>query len=180
MKTPVYKIISLMAFLFVFGFSGIAQTYADDDEEKDENEELAKINAFSPEVFRSLGIDNSPNPRNAQISGNTVFLQQIGDFNRAAVVAITDASEIKIAQNGDENFTFLGYRTRTAVTDILQNGISNDIIDFVYNPGADISLDLVQDGNDLYFERFGSNSITESLKFRQTEASPTVIIRSFQ
>jgi hypothetical protein len=47
----------------------------------------------------------------------------------------------------------------------------------VNDPNADISLELEQNG-DNYFERNGVNEITKSLKFKQNEGSPDLIIRS--
>lgn len=181
MKNPT-KYLSLFILSVLFACStGWSQTFAeDDDSDNNTDEELVRDNVVTPRIFRSLGINNAPNPRNQQIQGNTVFLTQIGELNRAAIITDTEASEINLTQNGDENFTALVYRAKTAVSDLVQNGDSNRIIDFVYSPGADISLDLTQDGDNLYFERFGTNRLTESLKFRQTQAAPTVIIRSFQ
>lgn len=181
MKNPT-KYLSLIVLSVLFACStGWSQTFADDDDsDNNTEEELVRDNVVTPRIFRSLGINNAPNPRNQQIQGNTVFLTQIGELNRAAIITNTEASEINLTQNGDENFTALVYRAKTAVSELVQNGDSNRIIDFVYSPGADISLDLTQDGDNLYFERFGTNRLTESLKFRQTQAAPTVIIRSFQ
>ena len=54
-------------------------------------------------------------------------------------------------------------------------GFKTSIID----ANAEISLNLIQNGDNLKFDKFGSNSITKNIKFTQTEASPTIIIRSF-
>ena len=103
----------------------------------------------------------------------------MGDFNKAAIITNTQQSEVNLEQNGDYNRTLLFYNAKTAFSDLKQNGDANTIVDFIFNPNAEVSLDLIQQGDDLYFERFGSNRITESLKFKQTEAAPTIIIRSF-
>lgn len=181
MKNPT-KYLSLFVLSVLFACStGWSQTFADDDEpDNNSDETLVRDNVVTPRIFRSLGINNAPNPRNSQIQGNRVFLTQIGELNRVAILTNTEASEINLTQNGEGNRTLLNYTARTAVADLVQNGDSNGILDFVYRPGSDISLDLTQDGNNLYFERFGANRLTESLKFKQTEASPTVIIRSYQ
>ncbi|MDC6352450.1 hypothetical protein PP178_12895 [Zeaxanthinibacter sp. PT1] len=168
------------AVLFLFFLSHqclSAQTYKDDDDEETDDLELQQT---SPEVLGLLGINTETNPRNEQLQGNSVFLRQVGEFNQAAILTNTEASEIKVQQNGDFNRTGLFYNTKTAFADLQQNGDANTIRDFVIDPTADISLDLIQQGDGLYFERFGSNSLTESLQFRQTPASPVVIIRSFQ
>lgn len=165
--------------ILLFCFSVIicnAQNYSED--ESDDNLETELTNNAIP-VFDLLGIDNSINSINQNIEGNSIFLRQIGDFNNVNVSVRSTSSDINIVQNGSTNDTFLQYQVNSAFTDILQNGNDNNITDFVINPQEDISLDLQQQGNYLTFERYGSNSLTRSLKFTQTEASPTIIIRSF-
>ena len=152
------------------------QTYKEDENKQEV--EAQRINT-TQEDLNLYGIINIPNAKNEQLQGNQIFLRQVGDFNRVAVINSTEASDINIGQNGDNNLASLFYVAKTAYADLLQNGDFNTIKDFTYNPAADISLELQQQGNGLYFERFGTNSITESLKFNQTEAAPTIIIRSF-
>ena len=162
-----------------------SQTYTDDEEiEQTVDVEVNSSDTDIEEnnatvVFDALGIDNSPNPLNGTLQGSKVFLQQIGDLNNANVSVIANSSDISIVQNGNLNNTFLDYQVRTVITDIIQNGDGNVLSDFVNNPLEDISLNIEQQGNYLSFERFGSNELTKSLKFIQTEASPSIIVRSF-
>ena len=170
MKTAIKNIIFgiLVSALFIPVVSG--QTY--------KPEENANVEKISPEMLANLGIMTTPNPKNALIEGNSVYVRQIGDFNTTRIFTNTNASEINLLQNGDYNDTNLDYTANTAVADLIQNGNNNRIRDFVNNPNADISLDLTQNGSYLNFEREGVNELTKSLKFRQTEASPTIIVRS--
>lgn len=163
--------------LFLISFSAFSQTYADNKDALDA--ETNKLNEMQKEIDL-LGIDNSANSINESLVGNRVFLKQVGAYNNIAVNNQTEASEIKITQFGQKNLSSLSYVAKTAYTNLLQNGNYNTIKDFSYDAQADISLELQQQGNGLYFERFGTNSITESLKFKQTNASPTIIIRSFE
>ena len=41
-------------------------------------------------------------------------------------------------------------------------------------------INILQNGDNLTFERFGTNEISKNIKFTQTTASPTIIIRSFK
>lgn len=162
--------------LFITSVSG--QTYKP-EQGNTNGENIIRGEKVSPEMMANLGIMTAPNPQNAIIQGNSVYVRQIGDFNTAKIVSNTNASEINLLQNGDYNETNLDYTANTAVAELIQNGNSNRIRDFVNNPDADISLDLIQNGSYLNFEREGINELTKSLKFRQTEASPTIIVRSF-
>ncbi len=181
MKNFRYLLIACCVALFC-NTALFAQTYEEDTEEQEVNgnEIVVDSQAVSADILLSLGIDTSVNPRNQQITGNSIFLTQIGDLNVVAINSNTASSEIQLTQRGNFNFTGLDYRANTVVTSITQNGDFNLVRDFVNNTEANVSLDLQQNGNNLTFERFGTNSLTQSMRFVQTEASPTIIIRSYQ
>jgi len=168
-------VVSCVITLFVFQFA-FSQTYSEKDTS---NKEAVTEQRLTPTVLANLGFSTAPNPRSAIIQNNADFIRQIGDYNQAAIATNTEASEINLLQNGNYNNTTLDYTSKTAIANLLQNGDSNRIFDFANNPEADVSLDLIQNGNNLNFERNGVNEITKSLRFRQTEASPSIIIRSF-
>ena len=169
------KIYLLLFFIFFTLKSMNSQTYA----EKSEEEKVLSGETLDPTILASFGLTTTINPRNAEITGNSVFLRQIGELNEVNVLTNTQSSEINITQNGDYNKTDLRYSAKTAVSEIFQNGDYNKIQDFVNDPTQDISLDLLQEGDYLNFERQGVNELTKSLKFKQTQASPSIIIRSF-
>ena len=170
------KAIVLQAlFLLLCVQVSFGQTYSDDD--KTDSENIQDINNIQS-LFSSFGISNQINTRNSSIQGNTVFIRQVGLQNTVGIATETNASDIKLTQNGNNNLTALDYTANTAYADLVQNGNNNKIIDYVNDSQADISLELVQNGDNIYFERNGVNSITKSLKFTQTEASPTIIVRS--
>lgn len=179
MKTMLKNILCgiLVSVLFIPIVSG--QTYKPEVNTPGGDRNIIQGEKVSPEMLANLGIMSAPNQKNATIQGNAVYVQQIGNYNTAQIQTRTSASEINLLQNGDYNDTNLNYTANTAVADLVQNGNNNKIKDFVNNPDADISLDLIQDGSYLNFERQGVNELTKSLKFRQTEASPTIIVRSF-
>tara|TARA_R100000655_G_scaffold96027_1_gene138295 strand:- start:209 stop:724 length:516 start_codon:yes stop_codon:yes gene_type:complete len=147
--------------------------------EEGEVQKVLKGEKMDPTILASFGITTDINPRNNEINGNSVFLSQIGELNEVNIFTNTRSSEIKISQNGDFNKTDLNYTANTVVTELVQFGNYNLIQDFVNDPREDISLDLIQDGDYLNFQREGVNELTKSLKFRQTEASPSIIIRSY-
>lgn len=167
---------SLFLILFFVTTLSFSQTY---ENEKSEDQKTGEAQLVTPEVFKSLGIDNSVNPKNATLTNNSVFVRQVGYSNKATISVNTNASEINLNQNGIQNEADLDYTANTVVANLHQNGNYNFIKDFVYDPTADASLELTQEGGN-YFERFGTNEMTKSLKFRQTENSPGIIIRSYQ
>jgi|SRR5690554_4452773 len=175
MKNQKSIIVSCIIVLFVFQFT-FSQTYIDNETS---TKEVQTGQRLTPTVQANLGINTAPNPMSTVIQNNAVFIRQIGDYNTSNIKVATNASEINLLQNGNSNDTQLNYVANTAIADLVQNGNNNKIVDFVNSPFEDISLDLIQEGNYLKFERDGVNELTKSLKFRQAEASPTIIVRSF-
>lgn len=165
----------LVASLGFFGTS-YAQTYND---EKTVEEKVVDGNNLNRTFLQSLGISGAPDPRSQTVQGNTVFLTQIGEANNLSVRTSTEASEINVTQNGNSNQASMSYVANTAVANLTQNGNFNQFSDFVNNRNLDVTLDLVQDGDNLTFQRQGANNLTKSIKFRQTEGTPDLIIRSF-
>lgn len=178
MKTLLKNIVPIIVVALLAIPTAWSQTYKNDNGTENGKEKI-QGEKLSPELLANMGINTSPNPKNATVEGNSVYVRQIGGYNIAQIQSRTAASDINLTQNGDYNDAYLDYTANTVVADIVQNGNSNRIRDFVNNPGADISLDLIQEGNSLNFEREGVNELTKSLKFRQTEASPSLIIRSY-
>ena len=168
--------IQLMGALLLITQISYGQTY--NETTSDEESVISNIE-LSKSVLSNLGIGTGTNPRNATIEGNSVFLEQIGQYNTTSIKTRTESSEINVLQDGNRNDVDITYEANTAIADLVQNGNNNQIVDFVIDENADISLDLIQDGNNLKFVREGVNSLTKSLKFKQTEASPVLIIRSY-
>lgn len=171
------KIIKYLFFLGILYLppSITAQTYI----QPTDQDLIDKGRALNPEILSLFGIFTEAKPRNQQLNGNSVFLNQIGDLNQVNIFTQTEASEIRVEQNGNSNSTELKYFARTAFADLEQFGNNNIIKDFIKAPGKDISLDLQQQGNDKYFERNGINGLTKAIKFIQTDATPRLIINSY-
>ena len=179
MKTIIKNIlfgilVSTLSIPVVFG-----QTYINEPNNTNGNSSTIQGEEVSPEILANLGILKATNPKNAIIRGNSVFVTQIGEFNTSSISTSANASEINLLQKGNNNDAKLKYNANTVVADLIQNGNNNRIIDFVNSQNADVSLDLTQEGSFLNFEREGINELTKSLKFKQTEGTPSLIIRSF-
>lgn len=114
-----------------------------------------------------------------QNGANTVFIQQIGFDNKVVSNIVTESSDIKILQNGDHNDIKIDESAREIEKNIIQSGANNSVIDFSFNPDISTKLELIQDGDNLIFERFGSNELSKSLKFKMSGESKTIIVRSF-
>lgn len=185
MKTIINKNIFFF-FLLLLSVAQISysQNYSEDEEDTNETTETSVTQSdgtvveVSPDFFSTF-FNTQANEKLNLVEGNSVFIRQIGESNIVAAGIQSNASDINIAQNGDLNNIQLQYNVDKVVTDLTQNGNSNLIKDYVIDPNAEVSLELQQNGDNLTFDKFGSNNITKNIKFTQTEASPTIIIRSF-
>ncbi len=110
---------------------------------------------------------------------NSVFIQQIGANNTVFSAITAESSNIKISQNGDENRIEINETAKEIEKVITQTGNNNTVVDFSINPDISTNLDLLQEGNNLIFERFGSNELSKNLKFKMSGDARTIIVRSF-
>ena len=117
--------------------------------------------------------------RETVLGNNTVFIQQIGTNNQIFSNITAQSSDIRIVQNGNQNLVDIDENANDIQKLIIQNGNNNTITDFSFNPGAATNLDIIQEGNNILFERFGSNELSNSLRFRITGDNRTVIVRGF-
>lgn len=131
---------------------------------------LSQINSSSAGIERqSSGIDRV----------NSVFIQQIGVNNSVFSNVIAESSDIKIFQSGKDNSVEINESAKVVEKIITQNGNNNAIRDFSFDPNISTNLELIQDGNNLIFERLGSNELSKSLRFRMSGEAQTIIVRSF-
>ncbi|OAB75822.1 hypothetical protein [Cochleicola gelatinilyticus] len=175
MKTRKSALFVVLVSILSFYQIGFAQTY---NEEETVEEQVVEGNNLNATYLASLGIGTGTDSRNQSVQGNSVFLTQIGEFNQLSVRTSTNASEINVTQEGDFNTASMTYVANTVVANLIQNGNSNTFTDFINNRSQDVTLDLVQDGDNLSFQREGANNLTKSIKFRQSEGTPNLIIRS--
>jgi len=110
---------------------------------------------------------------------NAVFIQQIGTNNQVYSNITAQSSDIRLQQNGEQNLIDINETSREIEKFVTQNGSNNTITDFSFSPDISTSLEIVQEGNNLTFERFGSNELSKNLKFRMSGNDRTIIVRSF-
>lgn len=110
---------------------------------------------------------------------NTVFIQQIGYNNSIFSTINARSSDINIRQDGKQNIIDINETSRDIEKIITQTGDYNTVTDFSFNPEISTHLELVQEGNNLYFERLGSNELSKNLQFKMTGNNRSIIIRSF-
>ncbi|WP_159090786.1 hypothetical protein [Aquimarina aquimarini] len=173
------KIIIIQLVMF-FSFSSFFAIHA--QEVKEEGQLLTtnqdKFIAIS-QVNDVLSQVSDRNASSVTMRDNAIFIQQIGANNRVFSSVVAESSNINIIQKGDHNKIDINESARSIEKVISQTGTNNSVIDFSFNPSIATKLELLQEGNDLIFERFGSNELSKNLKFKMSGDARTIIVRSF-
>lgn len=117
--------------------------------------------------------------RETTSNNNNVFIQQVGSGNTIFSNISSKSSRIELYQNGDNNSIKIDETSDDIQKFISQTGSDNSVIDFSNNPELSTKLELIQDGNQLIFERSGVNELTKSLKFKMTGNDRSILVRSF-
>ena len=170
------KFIYFLVLCFLVTQVSLGQTYSSKEESNNEEMTLNGVNVSEGE-FNSFFATNTAS---APVQGSSLFLTQIGEDNQARVQVSAQDSDINILQNGNDNGVNLEYQVKSVFADLQQEGNNNYILDYSFDKNQEISLDLKQNGDNLNFERFGTNEMSKNIKFTQTVASPTIIVRSFK
>lgn len=117
--------------------------------------------------------------RENMVGNNAVFIQQIGTGNQVFSNITAQSSDIRLSQNGEQNLIDINETSNEIEKFISQNGNNNRVTDFSFNPDISTNLEILQEGDNLSFERFGSNELSKNLKFKMTGNARTIIVRSF-
>ena len=113
---------------------------------------------------------------------NGIFIRQIGSDNFSRVVTGTSDSglaRVDLLQQGDNNYANIVDSSQEFLKNVVQNGDGNRLYDYSLPSNLSTNFQLIQNGNNLYVEKFGTNSLTEDLKINMTGNARSVIIRSF-
>jgi len=125
------------------------------------------------------------NPNNQQVgttidnSRNVTVIQQVGNQNRAISNSFSETSDINFLQIGANNTIESTNLIPNTTERFVQTGNNNVINSFSFGNVEASSLQILQNGNDQRFEKFGTNSLTDRISLSVTGNNQTVIIRSF-
>ncbi|WP_299187767.1 hypothetical protein [uncultured Aquimarina sp.] len=164
-------------YIIALGLFLCGNSYAQNSENRDESL------VGSQERFITLnqieGNTNVQLARESMINNSAVFIQQVGANNQVFSNVTAERSDIRLSQNGEQNLIDINETSREIEKLITQNGNNNSVIDFSFNRDISTNLEILQEGDNLSFERFGSNELTKNLKFKMTGNARTIIVRSF-
>ncbi|WP_108803345.1 hypothetical protein [Aquimarina sp. Aq107] len=164
-------------YIIALGLFLCGNSYAQNSESQDESlvesqERFIRLDQLQNNTTLLVARENMAN-------NSAVFIQQIGNGNQVFTNVTAQALDVRLSQNGEQNLIEIDEASREIEKLITQNGNNNRVIDFSFNSNISTSLELIQEGDNLSFERFGSNELSNNLKFRMTGNARTIIVRSF-
>lgn len=115
----------------------------------------------------------------SSLSNNNVTIQQIGLNNRVLSNSQSQQSDLSFLQKGNNNKIESLNTIQTVSEQIIQNGNNNRVTNFSYGTVRKASLNVNQNGNNLIFEKFGTNALTNDLKFNFSGNNKSITIRSY-
>lgn len=127
-----------------------------------------------------LASQNQQAARSSQAtSGNSVFINQIGDNNDAQIEVKALNSLVNIFQSGISNLTLVDVTALETTQNITQNGEENRFYNFSNNPSALQNMEVIQNGINQDITVFGENSLSENMKINMQGSDRSLIIRNF-
>ena len=173
MRTYLY----ILLFIF-FVHEGFSQGLLNPEEEKIISEKMEFGNIYIMQFpFSNF---HKPEPNKEIPVGNQIFIEQIGANNNIDAYTSSENSDLELFQYGDSNNISFMIDAKNLDGTIIQNGNNNNAFDFTVNANQDVSANLLQQGDNLHFERYGANSISNNLNIIQTGETRSIIIRNFQ
>ena len=155
------NIITLLV-IFTVGFV-TGQTYMNDQNlisEKSLNTENKQLNVIQNQSFYNLS-------RRQSMSGNAVFIDQVGSNNTGNISVASDDSEVNPLQVGFNNQTNINLRATTIRENVTQLGYNNIFNDFSLHGAQLHTADILQDGSLNKIISTGKNSLSERIQVTQ-------------
>ncbi|MCT8338519.1 hypothetical protein MG296_00495 [Flavobacteriaceae bacterium TK19130] len=176
MKISILKYFAIVICMFIISV-GMAQN----DNSATETTELSSFDTNQSRLNFLASQENSQraNQNNAVQDENSVFIRQVGDYNTAVSRTQSQQSDVDIIQLGDRNYSYLNLNATTIENRVVQNGDDNIFMDFGVFRSQYHGTEVIQDGDNQTFTRFGSNSISEKLKVNMQGDDSSIIIRNF-
>ena len=178
-----YKSVFVIFLALGLGFSCFAQDKTQIDNSK--TKRVSDIYSYKQSTSNYLLLNqvesNISDYRSNTVNNvrNVTIIQQVGSQNQAVANNNSDISNINYLQVGDSNIIESTSFIENTAERLIQTGNNNSINSFSFGNVDASSLQILQNGNNQIFEKFGTNNLTDNLTLRVSGNNQTVIIRSF-
>lgn len=163
---------SILFLAILFGIFSPLEAQVTDGKDLPTNPDLKDLVLFSA-MDQEFAILSSEAP-------NQVYIQQVGQQNFSDVNVRSEESSLNLSQNGSQNFVNLSVNVHKVYGNVIQSGDNNFYTESTYGPSQQVTLNLEQNGDNLYLERYGANSIGNKLNLKMTGDNKTIIVRNFK
>ncbi|WP_424494835.1 hypothetical protein [Salinimicrobium sp. GXAS 041] len=176
MKIQKFKILTFL--LLLVSFAGYCQKpgYSSNVEL---GSFISKHDLFSAKYVQEREGQDLNNISNPQVN-NQIFISQVGEENYMSTRISSSNAIVDLKQKGNNNNLNIDLTASTIRYKLTQNGSNNIYEDFVFDPTAEVQVDIIMQGNNNSFKTFGSNSIGNKLQFNMTGNSKTILVRNSQ
>lgn len=126
----------------------------------------------------ALNATNNQNQNTNQyiISHNIIKIAQIGNYNQANLIIISNNADVTAQQTGNNNYMNVYKKADEINQSYIQSGNNNYISDVsLYSRGAE-QMKVNQEGNNLTVFSTGSNSISRDMIINQSGNSGTIYV----
>jgi len=111
-------------------------------------------------------------------TGNSVFIEQLGNDNEAVINTRSNGGEIQLLQRGSDNGIFLNTVADQIKQTVVQQGDNHRFVDFG-NTSSIQNLEVIQSGNGQNLMMHGINSISEKMTISMQGQDQSVELRNF-
>ena len=174
------KLLFIRFLILTLLFSGSVFSQEKKEYDNQKTKQVSDIFSFKQGVSDYLQISQvGENRGNVSNNNNVTMIQQVGVDNIALTRTISNSSDLQYLQYGNGNTISNVNRAANIVERVQQNGVDNSVLNFSVSNLSTSNLNVMQSGNNLKFEKFGTNNQTNGLKFKMTGNNQTLIVRSF-
>lgn len=110
------------------------------------------------------------------IQSGGLNIKQIGDYNDLTINVKGTSSYVEILQKGDGNQLEIDKEVNSIKQRVIQEGQNNSIKDLSMYANNNVNMELIQQGNNQNIQNYGTNSISENMKIKQSGNGASVII----
>lgn len=167
------KLNTVLSLLLLFPLALMAQSV-------DESGLTPNFSKDRTQQFKAVASNNLINTNSTMLSQNqSVFVQQIGQYNRINSTTQSLVSDINYIQNGNRN------NIETAVTavgieeTVIQSGTRNGFFSLSSGDFTHRSA-VIQQGSNQNLYMLGSNSISDRMLVNMRGSQQTIIVRNFK
>lgn len=165
---------TIVCFITAIAFCPVAMGQSDTDSGVSLKTDAAMSDATTLQFLSAQS--NQPDVSATVASRNSVFIQQVGNYNEVVSNTRSAQSDINVFQFGRSNDVNLNIKALTIRENVVQHGANNTFLDLSARGGAFHNGQVIQRGTNQKLAWFGDNSISRNMRVTMQGRNQTVIV----